>query len=86
MVRAAESFRALDAGPRIRELNALADETVEDALRRAPSAAALEAAARKAAKRATHAPMMRLRAGEVVAIDVVVEDVRAAVADVVGGA
>ena len=53
-------------------------------MRATPSAAKREAVLRKAAKRAIHAPMMRVRAGEAVLEEMVLEDVRRAVEEVVG--
>ena len=75
--KAAASFAALDAAPRLRELSDIADAAVADALRSAPEAASREATLTRAAKKALHGPLTRVRAGEAVRA----EDVRAAIAE-----
>ena len=77
VAKAAEAYAALDAGPRLRELSELADAAVAEAIRAAPSAASREADWTRAARKALHGPLMRVRAGEAV----LAEDVRAAVAE-----
>ena len=54
-----------------------ADAAVAEAIRSAPSAASREADLTRAARKALHGPLMRVRAGEAV----LAEDVRAAVAE-----
>ena len=77
VLKAAEAYAALDAGPRLRELSLLADAAVAEAIRSAPSAASREADLARAARKALHGPLMRVRAGEAV----LAEDVRAAIAE-----
>ena len=81
VLKAAEAYAALDAGPRLRELSELADAAVADAIRSAPSAAAREADLTRAARKALHGPLMRVRAGEAVLAEEASNDVRAAVAE-----
>jgi hypothetical protein len=81
VLKAAEAYAALDAGPRLRELSLLADAAVAEAIRSAPSAASREADLTRAARKALHGPLMRVRAGEAVLAEDASADVRAAVAE-----
>ena len=58
-----------------------ADAAVADAIRAAPSAASREADLTRAARKALHGPLMRVRAGEAVLAEDASNDVRAAVAE-----
>ena len=78
---AQRAYAALDAGPRLRELSELADAAVAEAIRSAPSAASREADLTRAARKALHGPLMRVRAGEAVLAEDASNDVRAAVAE-----
>ena len=81
VLKAAEAHAALDAGPRLKELSELADAAVAEAIRSAPSAASREADLTRAARKALHGPLMRVRAGEAVLAEDASNDVRAAVAE-----
>ena len=81
MLKAAEAYAALDAGPQLRALSELADAAVAEAIRSAPSAASREADLTRAARKALHGPLMRVRAGEAVLAEDASADVRAAVAE-----
>ena len=81
VLKAAEAYAALDAGPRLRELSLLADAAVAEAIRSAPSAASREAELTRAARKALHGPLMRVRSGEVVLAEDASADVRAAVTE-----
>ena len=89
VAKAAAAWAALDAGPAIRRLSALADAAANDALAVVPAGdarAAAEAAARKAAKRVLHEPLTALRAGGLPPDDDrILADVRRAVGAALGG-
>ena len=64
-----------------RSTDAAANAAVAEAIRSAPSAASREADLTRAARKALHGPLMRVRAGEAVLAEDASNDVRAAVAE-----